>query len=82
MSFKGKLIKIENAPDGNRSAGGFPEITYKRWRLVTLSESGVEEAACTGRKDIVMRAIDLMGKNVTILRGGKAGIMGGIKEEM
>lgn len=79
MSFYGTLLRVEDAPDGNRGASDHPEQTYKRWRMVVKDEHGAEQSACTGRSDIIERAREMIGREVTILRGGKLGIVGGIR---
>lgn len=80
MSFCGILMKVEDAPDGNRAAGGFPEQTYPRWKMTVYTDRGFEQSACSGRGDVIARARQWIGTPVCILRGGKAGIVGGIHE--
>jgi hypothetical protein len=74
----GKLLRIQDAPDGGYSASNHPELKYKRWAFVLQTAHGEREIE-TGRSDFVKRGKEMIGQQVEISRGGKLGIMGGIR---
>jgi hypothetical protein len=78
MSFSGKLLSIE--PDGRRSkaASGKPDESYPIWKITVEGEDGRIRVATSGRQDMLDRWRALIGTKVTVLRGGKEGIVGGV----
>jgi hypothetical protein len=78
MSFSGKLISIE--PDGKHSRAALdkPDEFYPVWKITVESEDGQIHTAHSGRQNMLDRWRALIGTKVTVLRGGKEGIVGGV----
>lgn len=76
----GKLLRIEKVADGDGRSWGKPDYCYSRWTMVIEDRNGNIHSLSTGRKDIIARAEALIGKRVDIPRGGKQGIVGGVRE--